>query len=189
MPGPFFRSSSWTPFTYQGTVYTLTHLDEYEFSIVDTDGITRAIVVTFSDHCFTRKPEIGDDSDLLYPSSDRNPGHFCFKRYQLSFKLVAKIADAAQGKVWRVQGENFATLPVQQWDGSSVMYGIIFSLDRVTGLSVQLHMRVKTAYPVDEKDPAPETFGETRFKHLVALRMKNKMPNRITGGGRKPGRR
>lgn len=188
MPGPYFRHSSWTPFTYQGAVYTLTHLDEYEFSVVDTDGATRAIAVTFGDHCFTRKPEPGDDPSLLYPDSDRNPGHFCFVRYQLSLNLAARISHAVGGKVWRVQGEHFAALPVHLEDGRSVMYGIIFSLDKVTGLPVQLHMRVKTAYPVDEQDPAPETFGETRFKHLVALRMKNKMPNRITGGGKKPSR-
>ena len=54
MSGPYFQKQSWTPFTYQGTTYSLTHLDEYTFSVVDTDKIERHIAVTFGDHCFPR---------------------------------------------------------------------------------------------------------------------------------------
>jgi hypothetical protein len=182
MAGPYFPNSSWTAFVYQGVHYSLDHLNEYEFTVVDTDKIERKIAVTFADHCFTRDPEPGDDSALVYPYSDRQPGHFCFERYQLSKRLVDHIAYAAAGKVWTVDGGNFAALPVLDQSGRTVLYGIIFGLDRVSGLPVDLHMRVKTAYPMDDDIT---TFGSVRFRHLVALRMKNKKPGRIAGERRR----
>lgn len=184
MAGPYFPNSSWAPFVYQGSAYSLAHLDEYEFTVEDTDGGARNIAATFADHCFTRTPEPGDDPALAYPGSARQPGHFCFERYWLSTGLVAHIAQAAAGKVWTVEGDNFAALPVVlDQSGGPVLYGIVFSLDRVKGLPVHLHMRVKTAYPVD--DDGVVTFGSVRFRHLVALRMKGQRPGRIVGERRK----
>ena len=181
MAGPYFHKSSWPSFIYQGATYDLTHLDEYEFNVVDTDSLMRRIAVTFGDHCFTRDPMSGDDSALAYPASDRRPGYFCFERYKLSFGLVGHITSA--GQVWIVGGEHLAVVPVVDYSGKRVLYGIVFSLDRVTGLPLHLHMRVKTAYPVDRKTLV--TFGFVRFRHLVALRMKGKKPRRITDARRK----
>jgi len=59
--------------------------------------------------------------------------------------------------------------PTVDQSGKRVFYTIMFSLDRVTGLPVQLHMRIKTAYPAEK---APVTYGDVRFRHLVALRMR-----------------
>ena len=64
MSGPYFQKRSWSPFTYRGTAYTLNHLDVYTFAVNDTSGIERHIAVTFSDHCFTRRPVIGDDPSI-----------------------------------------------------------------------------------------------------------------------------
>jgi len=180
---PYFQHASWAPFVYQGVTYGLTHLDEYDFTVKDTDDVDRRIAVTFADHCFTRKPEPDDDPALVYPASDRRPGHFSFDRYHHSSGLAGHIAQAAHGKVWTVRGDTFAVVPVVDHAGTPMLYGIVFSLDRVTGLPVHLHMRVKTAYPCTEKDIL--TFGEVRFRHLVALRMKGKSPGRITTPGRK----
>ena len=105
MAGPYFQKASWPSFIYQGKTYTLGHLDEYEFTVEDTDGVERRIAVTFSDHCFTRTPAPGEDQALSYPSSDRQPGHFCFDRYPHTFGLVGFIAQAAQGRVWTVEGQ------------------------------------------------------------------------------------
>jgi hypothetical protein len=183
MPGPYFPNPSWPSFTYQGTTYDLKHLDEYEFTVVDTDETLRRIAVTFSDHCFTRNPLPGDDATLAYPGSNRGPGHFCVIRHQFSLGLVEHIAQAANKYVWTVAGENFAALPVVDQSGHRVLYGIMFSLERVTGLPVNLHMRVRTAYPID--DAVPVTYGSVRFRHLVALRMKGKSPRRVMDAHRK----
>ncbi len=184
MAGPYFRKTSWPPFEYEGVSYDLSHLDEYEFKILDSDNVERRVAVTFDDHCFTRKPENGDDQALAYPDSDRDPGHFCFQRHELSLRLRDHIAYAANGHVWNVQGENFAAVPVIDHSGNRALYGIVFSLDPVTGLPpVDLHMRVQTAHVRDEKELV--TFGSVRFPHLVKLRMQHRRPHRIMDHGRK----
>jgi hypothetical protein len=81
-----------------------------------------------------------------------------------------------QGKVWNIAGENFAAVPTVNYQGVLVLYGIVFSLDRVKKRPVDLDMRVRTAYPCDEKDLV--TFGTMRSVHLVTLRMHRKRPNR-----------
>jgi hypothetical protein len=183
MAGPYFHKKSWRSFVYRGATHDLNHLDEYEFVVVDTDSCKRRIAVTFGDHCFTRVPTPGDDPGLAYPESDRKPGHFCFERYKLTFGLREHIDHVTGGHVWNVAGEHFAAVPVTDHSGKPVIYAIVFSLDRVTGLPVHLHMRVKTAYPANQKPLV--TFGSVRFRHLVALRMKGKRPSKITGARRK----
>lgn len=183
MPGPYFHKAGWPPFVHRGTTYDLAHLSEYEFTVEDTDKQTRTVAVTFTDHCFTREEEPGDDPALFYPGSSRQPGVFCFIRYALALKIRDHIARAAGGSVWNLEGESFAAVPLVDSSGQSVLYGVIFSLDAVTGLPVQLHMRVRTAYPVDEKELV--TYGAVRFKHLVALRMKGKRPSRLMDRNRR----
>jgi len=180
--GPYFQKTSWTAFVYQGVTYDLTHLNEYELTVNDTTNCDRRIAVTFSDHCFTRKPEPGDDARLLYPPSDRHPGHFCFERYDQTSSLPDRITQAAHGKVWTVRDDTFAIVPTVDHSGKRVFHTIMFSLDRVKGLPVQLHMRIKTAYPAEK---APVTFGDVRFQHLVALRMQKQSPGRVTGAHRR----
>lgn len=82
-----------------------------------------------------------------------------------------------------VQGDNFAVVPLVGHSGKQVQYGIVFSLDPVKGLPVDLHMGIKTAYPCTRTNIV--TFGSVRFRHLVALRMMGKRPGRITGQHRK----
>jgi hypothetical protein len=183
MSGPYFQKHRWPDFAYQGQRYGLSHLDEYVFSTDDSQAVMRQIVVTFEDHCFTREWEAGDDAALIYPPSSRKPGCFCIDRYQHSLQLPTHIQRAAGGAVWNIQGDNFAIVPTVTQEGLKVLYGIVFSLDPVKGLPVDLHMRVKTAYPCDEKDIV--TYGSVRFRHLVTLRMQKKRPGRIVDRGRK----
>ena len=48
------------PFVHGGITYNLSHLDEYHFTVVDSDAQERRVAVTFSDHCFTRAPKPND---------------------------------------------------------------------------------------------------------------------------------
>lgn len=176
MSGPYFQKQSWRSFAYQGSIYDLTHLDAYEVEVSDSGGASRRIAISFSDHCFTREPMDGDDPALLYPQSTRPVGYFCMERYQLSMQLAGHIAHAMGGKVWTIEGENFAAIPTVNHQGNKVLYGIVFSLDRAKKQPVDLNMRIRTAYPCDEKDIV--TYGSTRFSRLVTLRMQGKRPNR-----------
>jgi hypothetical protein len=181
--GPHFQRASWPAFVYQEVTYSLQHLDEYEFSVRGTDGVERCVAVSFSDHCFTRASTTGDDPALIYPTSDREPGFFCFERYRYSLGLRLHIAQAVQGTVWIVEGENFAVVPVVDYAGHRVLYGIVFSLDPVKRLPTHLHMRVRSAYLCTERIPA--TFGLVRFRHLVVLRAAGKWPGRNTSQHRR----
>jgi hypothetical protein len=80
MSGPYFQKQSWPAFIYQGQTDEFTHFDEYEVEVVDSQQTARRIAISFSDHCFTREPEPGDDPALLYPHGTRANGHFCIKR-------------------------------------------------------------------------------------------------------------
>jgi hypothetical protein len=182
MAGPYFRKESWRPFSYRGNVYTLVHLDEFEITVTDTAGTPRRISVTFGDHCFTKRP-VDPDPELVYPDSDRNPGHFCFDRYALSLALPDHIRTATRGQVWNAAGDSFAVIPIVDNADREIVYRIVFSLERVKGLPVDLHLRVKTAYPADNTPFA--TFGSIRFRHLVALVARNQKPKRITDARRK----
>jgi len=176
MSGPYFQKQSWSSFACQGATYDLTHLDEYEVEAIDSQGTARKIAVSFSDHCFTREPEAGADPTLRFPGSTRSVGHFCLVRYQLSLDLRQHLVRAMQGTVWTIEGENYAAVPTVDRQGNRILYGIVFSLDRVRKLPVDLDMRIRTAYPCDEAEII--TYGNVRFAHLVTLRMQGKRPNR-----------
>jgi hypothetical protein len=127
MSGPYFQKQSWPAFTYQGQTYDFTHLDEHEVEVNDSDGTARRIAVSFSDHCFTREPETGDDPGLRYPDSTRATGHFCLERYQLSLGLSQHIAHAMQGNVWIVRDAAFAAVPTVNSTAAEVREGVAAS--------------------------------------------------------------
>jgi hypothetical protein len=183
MSGPYFHKQSWPPFVYAGVTYGFTHLDEYQLEVTDSARVNRRIAVTFSDHCFTRNPEAGDDPALRYAHSSRDCGHFCSERYQHSLNLAAHIGQAVMRNVWHLGHDGYAIVPTVDHRGNRTLYGIVFSLDPVSGLPVDLHMRVKSAYPCDEKEI--DTYGRIKFAHLVTLRMQGKHPKRIMDRHRK----
>ena len=90
--------------------------------------------------------------------------------------LRQQLARAIQGKVWTIESENFAAVPTIDHQGNRILYGIVFSLDRVKKLPIDLDMRVRTAYPCDAAELV--TYGNVRFAHLITLRMQGKRPNR-----------
>jgi hypothetical protein len=189
MHNPIYQKQPWLPFIYEGKAYTLKHLDEFQFKVTDSSNTMRIIVVNFSDHCFTRERRPGEiESEALeVGASSRNPGYFCFDRYQHSLGLRGYLSGLSKPRsvVWNVQGGNYAVVPSVDHNGTLTFYGIIFSLDRVSGLKVDLRMDVRTAYPCDERKV--ETFGSVRFEHLVRLRVegKRKRPKPILDSRRK----
>jgi hypothetical protein len=190
MSASYRKIHRWPPFVHKERMYDLSHLDEYCVETLDSGKVPRKISVTFSDHCFTRDYESGDDPSLIYPNSSRQSGCFCHVRYELSLGLKDLLGTAFEGrdKVWMVRGENMASIPTVDSRGQSILYGIVFSLDRVKKLPVDLDLRVRSAYPCDSRTIV--TYGSVRFAHLVTLRMQNKFPKEIHDRNRKrPGLR
>ena len=142
----------------------------------------RSIAVTFDDHCFTKAPSGADDPDLEFPGCSRQPGYFCVDRYRQSLGLRQHIGYFSRGEVWNLKSENYAAIPATTQSGQPAFYAVVFSLDPVTGLPVQFHMRIKSAYLVDANI---DTFGAVTFAHLLTLRLARKRPNRILDRHRK----
>jgi hypothetical protein len=176
MSGPYFHKHSWPTFVYQGQCYRLHHLDEYVLNTKDSKSVERRIAVSFTDHCFTRIWNPKDDPELIYPASSRGPGPgcFCFTRYCYSFTLQGVIQQALDGKAWNVTHNNFAIVSAVTHHNVNMLYSIIFSLEPVSGLPVDLHMQIQSAHLRDEKELT--TYGWIRFRHLITLRMQNKRP-------------
>lgn len=175
----------WPAFAYGGQTYDLSHLDEFVMEAQDSAKAERHVIVSFGDHCFTRELEADDDPALRYPGSTRGPfGCFCPVRYRHSLTLPSMVREAASGWAWNLKSENFAVVPTVAGDGKPVLYAVVFSLDRVgKGLPADFHMRVRSAYPCDERGIV--TYGKIRFAHLMTLRLQGKRPPRITEKNRK----
>jgi hypothetical protein len=174
----------WPAFQLEERSYDLSHLDEYSFEIADSKGTQRHIIVTFEDHCFTRKLEEQDEPELRFPGCSRNPGVFCLERYEHSLRIREHIAEATRGDVWIADGEGFATIPTIDSKGGRTLYCILFDLQKVKGLPFDLRMLVRTSYPLNEKSYF-STHGYVRFRHLVTLRLSGKMPPRNRDARRK----
>ena len=174
----------WQSFVYQGTIYDLTHLNEYHLSASDSEGEIRQILITFSDHCFTRKYLPGDSSELIYPSSTRCPGCFCHLRYRHSHSLLQHIESAKTGTVWNVEGDNLALVPVITNEGTPVHYAIVFRLIPLKGSPFHLHMKVLSAHICDASKEFV-THGSVGFKKLLSLKIARKQLARNTNQNRK----
>ena len=93
------------------------------------------------------------------------------------------IEQALNGKLWNAGGGDYSIIPTVTGGGAKLLYNIVFRLEPVTGLPVDLHMAIRTAY-LCEQGP-PRTFGEVRFRHLVSLRMQKTHPKEMWSGNRK----
>jgi len=185
MPSPYVRGVRWSPYVHGGSTYPFDHLCDFLLEVVDSAKVRRRLVVTFSDHVFTRDARGGDDPLRSFPGSTRRPpGHFCEIRYGCSLRLREIIEHCAQGDVWHLGGgdESYAQIPTIDQAGNAILYAVIFALDPVRELPFDLLMRVRSAYPCDESVPA--TFGSIRFRHLVALRAQSKRPKKVFGDKR-----
>lgn len=173
----YIQKNPWRNFSYNDSIYDLSHLNEHSIEVFDSKNVKRSILVTYTDHCFTEDMSQDDDPVLEYPGSSRGRGCFSIERYKCSLALPEYIATVSKSKIWVVEGSNFALIPIITHEGIKVLYAIIFSLDPIKGLPFALHMRVSTAYPQTESDIT--TYGNVRFVHLVTLRMQKKYPGRI----------
>ena len=68
---------AWGIFEIEEESFDLGHLDETVIS-VEIGGEQHAILVEFSDHCFTEEA-LPDDARPKFPSSTRKDGRFCVK--------------------------------------------------------------------------------------------------------------
>lgn len=176
---------TWSTFTVRGVSYAFGHLVDFEFTCKDSDGADCLVLVTFTDHVFTRDPVPGDSNADAFPNCSRTPyGLVCPVRHRMSLRLRDIIEQVAGRKVWSLYaGDRYAQVPVLDDEGAEVLYAVIFSLDPFKGTKHHLRMLVRSAYVCDVEPP--DTYGEVKFSNLVKLRMTNKHPRKVTDRGRK----
>lgn len=175
----------WPPFEADGVSYVFEHLADFAFTCRDSDGVVHTVLVTFTDHVFTRNALSSDEPAHAFPGCSRQPhGYLCPTRYRMSFQLPALIEQVATQRVWSLTGaDRYAQVPVVDDQGTRQLYAIVFSLDRISGLEQPLRMIIRSAHLCDRKPP--DTFGEVRFAHLIKLRLGNKHPAKNHSRGRK----
>lgn len=168
----------WPSFMVDGQRFDLAHLNDFVLEAEDSSRAVRRMLVTFSDHCFTREPNDGLDAAPIFPGCSRGPdGRFSTERYALSLRLPDLIRATTQGVVWNMAGDHYAIV-TKMVDGARHDYAIVFSLDPIKGLSdIRLHMRVRTAH--ERPDHQIDTFGSVRFAHLLKLRFERRRPTKV----------
>jgi hypothetical protein len=187
----FLLQAPWPPFVHGGKTFDLSHLNERVDYVVDSDKKKRTVLITFTDHCFTRNSEGEEDAAPQFPDCTRTDGRFCTEHYTLSILLNDYINLSSLKNVWNTdKDEHYAIVRGVDHRGSRIEYAIIFSLDKLRGIQaeggarIELHMRVRTAHKREEGH-AVETFGSVRFSHLVKLVMEKKRPPKIYDRDRK----
>jgi hypothetical protein len=190
MTDKFRIQKPWPPFVHGEKIFDLSHLNERMDYVVDSKKKKRIVLVTFTDHCFTRLPNGSADAAPRYPGCSRMDGRFCTDRYELSLKLNHHINFSNLREVWNTVGdEHYAIVRGVDHRGTRVEYAVIFSLEKLKGVQaeggtkVDLHMRIRTAHKRNNKPI--ETFGSVRFSHLVKLVMENERPLKIYDHKRK----
>ena len=172
----------WPPFLYDGKTYDLSHLNPWKLEVADSAKVTRSILVTCADHCFTKKPD--GDSAPVYPGCSRDDGRFCVERYELSLNLRQMIEHAVGGEIWLGNEERYVVIKGIDFRGRKVDYAIVFSLEKISGTEFDLRMHVRSAHKRYEDEPI-DTYGSARFAHLVKLAIERKKPKRNFDRNRK----
>ncbi|WP_029004040.1 hypothetical protein [Azorhizobium doebereinerae] len=103
MPPPFFQPP-WPPFTAGDRTYTFSHLDEFCFEMEDSAGRRRCLLVSFSDHVFTRDDVPPSARPIPFPGCSRSPGYICDARYGFSLGLRPRIEGLPAAQVWLLSG-------------------------------------------------------------------------------------
>ena len=136
---------AWGIFEIEEESFDLGHLDETVIS-VEIGGEQHAILVEFSDHCFT-EDALPDDTRPKFPSSTRKDGRFCVKRYQASLNIWEHLDRAAGGSVWLGESDRCLVVKLTTEEGEDPLHYVIpFTLERWKGdKRAKLKMRVRSA--------------------------------------------
>lgn len=175
---------AWGIFETDEETFDLSHLDE-TLTSVEIGGEQHAILVEFSDHCFTEEAAPNDTRPQFTPSS-RTDGRFCAKRYQASLDIWEHIERAMHGSVWLGESDRCLIVKLMPDEGEVPLYYVIpFTLERWKGDErAKLKMRIRSAF-VRDSNRHVATYGQVRFTNLVELTLKRKSPRRIYDRNRK----
>lgn len=175
---------TWGIFEANEQTFDLGHLDEKIIS-VEIGGEEHAILVEFSDHCFTEEA-VADDTRPKFRPCSRADGRFCVKRFHASLDIWEHIERALRGSVWLGESDRCLIVKLMPDEGEGPLYYVIpFTLERWKGdKRAKLKMRVRSAF-VRAVDRHVATYGQVRFATLVQLALKGRSPGKIYDRNRK----
>ncbi len=140
----------WTPFTFDGESYDLTHLHPVRLECKQeaNKGKPERIYkfqVIFSLHCFTTK-KLGDEDSRLFYRDNRECRVFCFDRYQLSKRLPEIIKDIFGRKCYHTGYSNYFTIEILNQKGVKVEYQVYFTVTKCSKVKGTLNLYIQSAY-------------------------------------------
>jgi len=141
----------WRPFTHNGSIYDLSHLDPFEWHYTAGAGERRPertykFHVAFSMHCFTRRPRDGEqtEADMWY-EGPREKRVFCFDRHELSYHLPEILRSIGGRICWHTHHGNFFTIELTTRQGQDVEYEVYFDVTKASRRG-WLNLIVESAY-------------------------------------------
>ncbi len=141
----------WRPFEHQGEKYCLAHLNPFDWHYHAAKGGKRPartykFHVTFSMHCFTRRPKEDEFvDDCLWYTGPKEKRVFCFERYELSRQLPDIIRSLGDQSCYHTNHGHFFTIRYPSKNGEWVNYEVYFDVMRATQHG-WLNLHVYSAY-------------------------------------------
>lgn len=173
----------WYPFEYEGRLYSVSHLDPFEWSYTTKDEKPRKtykFYVLFSMHCFTRNPIKGEQpsKELLYRSR-KEERVFCFERYHLSMRLPEIIRNLNERQCYHTNHECFFTIEILSKENGLLEYEIYFDVSRAEKRGY-LRLFVKSAYVRSEEYKASRPKKRKIHFDVISYNKQNKKPIKKT---------
>lgn len=165
---------AWIHHIYEGQTYKFAHLEPHTETFMRPAAKGQpseifTVDIRYSDHCFTRRPKLGEnyDAKLVYPNGDKKIRLFCPKRNEMS-KLLPELIRSLPDRKLQHNGTrgNFFTLDTQDLNGDQVKYIIIFSV-RKSGKG-RMELLVETAY-IEEPDYGSPSLTGRRVRFWIIL--------------------
>lgn len=158
------------PVIYRNNSWDLSHLDPFAFKVDIGDERHIAVIVLFSCHCFTHKPEHDEiiPPEALYKTAQETRV-LDEERYRLSKTLLIDIVRQLEARHITVadEGRNFVTLEQQTKDGGIVHYGIFFEVSKDRQRGGRIILRVQSAYLLDKLSKRLKNAKKVKLKTLV----------------------
>ena len=144
----------WRNHTINGEVFVLEHLQPFTWELHQpcTDKHPARdfrFHVTFSCHCFTRKPDDGETVDPEYwYQAPRETRVFCLERWSFSKSLPTIIQELDQRRCYHTGHRNFFTIDLIEPNGIQRDYEVYFDVNR-SERKGWLNLVVQSAYVRD----------------------------------------
>jgi hypothetical protein len=169
MPKPI-SGLAWEKHCMNGQEYALDHLHPYPWEIVipSKDGKPDRclqVLVSYSLHCFTRRPKDGEAiPDDAWYSDSRESRVFDVLRWELSKYLPDIITSLEQRRCLHTGREEFVTVEVLH-EGRQFEYAVFFSVTKGGKSGANLNLFVNSAH---ERTEAIKYKKPIRF-HFILL--------------------